>query len=116
MHNMGRLRWHTYLYALQSRTIPDFGRYSTALKRGEKILIEAVGVDPQAVVALVRATRARGGIPLVTQKDPVVMREIIKDGRTFCKPCTEDTYFTNAREVTWPDMNWMPEPSRRRSE
>ena len=42
-------------------------------------------------------------------------REIIKDRHTFCKPCAEDTYFTNAREVTWPDMNWVPEPSRRES-
>jgi aminopeptidase len=52
--------------------------YSTNLKKGEKILIEAVGIDPQAVVAIVRAARARGGIPLVTIKEPVVMREIMR--------------------------------------
>jgi len=52
--------------------------YSTNLKKGEKILIEAVGIDPQAVVALVRAARERGGIPLVTIKEPVVMREILR--------------------------------------
>ena len=39
-------------------------------------------------------------------------REIIKDGRTLCSPCAEDVYFSNAREVTWPDMNWAPEHSQ----
>jgi formylmethanofuran dehydrogenase subunit E len=35
-------------------------------------------------------------------------REVIKDGRTFCKPCTDDAYFNDAREITWPEMNWKP--------
>ena len=42
-------------------------------------------------------------------------REIIKDGRTLCRPCAEDAYFSNARDVTWPDMNWVPERSRQAS-
>ena len=36
-------------------------------------------------------------------------REVIKDDQILCQPCTEDTYFSDAREVTWPDMNWRPE-------
>ena len=36
-------------------------------------------------------------------------REVIKDGRTLCKPCAERVYFINAREVTWPEMNWVPQ-------
>jgi aminopeptidase len=52
--------------------------YSTGLKRGEKVLIEAVGADPEAVIAVMRAARARGGIPLVTLKDTRVMREILR--------------------------------------
>ena len=36
-------------------------------------------------------------------------REVIKDGRIFCKPCLDDVYFSDAREITWPDMNWVPE-------
>ncbi len=36
-------------------------------------------------------------------------REVIKDGRTLCKPCAERAYFSNAREVTWPEMNWVPQ-------
>jgi formylmethanofuran dehydrogenase subunit E len=35
-------------------------------------------------------------------------REVIKDGRSFCKPCAEDVYFKDARDITWPDMNWVP--------
>jgi formylmethanofuran dehydrogenase subunit E len=38
-------------------------------------------------------------------------REVIKDGLVLCKPCTRETYFSDAREVTWPDMNWKPESS-----
>ena len=38
-------------------------------------------------------------------------REVIKNGETLCKPCAEDTYFSEAREVTWPNMNWTPEIS-----
>jgi formylmethanofuran dehydrogenase subunit E len=35
-------------------------------------------------------------------------REFIQDGRTICIPCSRRGYFSNAREVTWPDMNWVP--------
>jgi formylmethanofuran dehydrogenase subunit E len=36
-------------------------------------------------------------------------REVLENGRVFCKPCAEDTYFSEAREVIWPDMNWKPD-------
>jgi len=36
-------------------------------------------------------------------------REVIKDGRILCRPCSDDVYFSDAREITWPDMNWIPE-------
>ena len=36
-------------------------------------------------------------------------REVIRSGRAFCKPCAEDVYFRNARDITWPDMDWKPE-------
>ena len=36
-------------------------------------------------------------------------REVVKNGRLLCKPCAQDSYFSGAREVTWPDMNWKPE-------
>lgn len=38
-------------------------------------------------------------------------REVIVDGDVLCKPCAEGAYFKEAREVTWPDMNWSPTSS-----
>jgi formylmethanofuran dehydrogenase subunit E len=39
-------------------------------------------------------------------------REVIKDGRRLCRPCAAGAYFSDAREVLWPDMNWTPEKSK----
>lgn len=36
-------------------------------------------------------------------------REVITDGIILCKVCAGLSYFKNAREVAWPDMNWTPE-------
>lgn len=36
-------------------------------------------------------------------------REVVIDHLSFCKPCAEGAYFRNAREVSWPEMNWAPE-------
>ena len=35
-------------------------------------------------------------------------REVVKDGVTLCKPCAQGAYFTNAKEITWTEMNWSP--------
>jgi formylmethanofuran dehydrogenase subunit E len=35
-------------------------------------------------------------------------REVIRHGQVLCKPCTDDSYFIDAQEITWPDMNWTP--------
>ncbi len=35
-------------------------------------------------------------------------REIIIQGNPVCKPCTDRSYFTHARDITWPDMGWSP--------
>ena len=35
-------------------------------------------------------------------------REVSDDGRLLCRPCTSKVYFKAAREITWPDMNWVP--------
>ncbi len=42
-------------------------------------------------------------------------REVIRDGRPFCKPCADDVYFNDAREITWPDMNWVPRNNEHRT-
>jgi len=36
-------------------------------------------------------------------------REVIKKGTLLCRPCAGDSYFTDAREVTWMGMDWKPE-------
>ncbi len=35
-------------------------------------------------------------------------REVERDGRILCKPCAGGAYFTEAREITFPEMNWSP--------
>jgi hypothetical protein len=33
---------------------------------------------------------------------------VVRDGGYVCRPCAEGAYFSNAREITWADMNWAP--------
>jgi formylmethanofuran dehydrogenase subunit E len=42
-------------------------------------------------------------------------REVIEEGKALCRPCAQKSYFSDAREVTWPDMNWKPGSSPRQS-
>ena len=42
-------------------------------------------------------------------------REVFEDGRLLCKPCTDKVYFKDAREITWPDMNWVPKNDEHRT-
>jgi len=42
-------------------------------------------------------------------------REVSEDGRLLCKPCTDKVYFKEAREITWPDMNWVPKNNEHRT-
>lgn len=37
-------------------------------------------------------------------------REVAKRGRLLCKPCTDQCYFSHAREIAWSGMNWTPQP------
>jgi formylmethanofuran dehydrogenase subunit E len=43
-------------------------------------------------------------------------REVEVDGVPLCKPCAQGAYFNNAREITWEDMNWAPEPEQARED
>ena len=36
-------------------------------------------------------------------------REVNQDGRVLCVPCAGGAYFSNSREINWPDMNWTPD-------
>jgi formylmethanofuran dehydrogenase subunit E len=35
-------------------------------------------------------------------------REVVRGGNYLCRPCAEGAYFSNAREITWANMNWAP--------
>ena len=35
-------------------------------------------------------------------------REVVQNEARLCRPCAEGAYFTNAKEINWPDMNWTP--------
>jgi formylmethanofuran dehydrogenase subunit E len=40
-------------------------------------------------------------------------REVFKDGLSYCRPCAEGAYFSDAREIIRQSMNWAPEQSAR---
>ena len=50
--------------------------YSTALKKGERVLIDAFDVPDAIVIALVRAARRRGGLPYVQINRARISREL----------------------------------------
>ena len=52
-------------------------RYSTGLKRGEKVLIDLYDVPEEVGIALVREARRRGAVPLVTVNSMRVSRELL---------------------------------------
>jgi formylmethanofuran dehydrogenase subunit E len=35
-------------------------------------------------------------------------REIIRENKVLCKPCTRESYFKHAHEIAWPEMDWSP--------
>ena len=35
-------------------------------------------------------------------------REVVQNGHILCKPCVQGAYFSEAEEITWPNMNWTP--------
>jgi aminopeptidase len=51
--------------------------YSTRLKSGEKVLVDAFDIPDQMTVALVRAARAAGALPLVQIHQSRVTRELL---------------------------------------
>src|ERR1700722_16811644 len=56
--------------------------YSCALKKGEKILIEAIDVPHAFSAALIRHARAAGGHPLVMLKSNEINRALMLDGQS----------------------------------
>ncbi|MGF1679501.1 MAG: aminopeptidase [Candidatus Methylacidiphilales bacterium] len=56
--------------------------YSTEVRRGENVLIDAYDVPEGIVIALVRAVRARGGVPYVQWNSSRIQREILSSAES----------------------------------
>jgi aminopeptidase len=54
-------------------------RHSTRLKKGDRVLIEAIDIPSDMVIALVREATRRGAIPFVTIKQSRVLRELYQN-------------------------------------
>jgi len=35
-------------------------------------------------------------------------REVMREGRSYCRPCAQGAYFRKPREIAWPDMHQSP--------
>ena len=53
--------------------------HSCSLKKDEKILIEGFDVPQEMVIALIRAARNVGGLPFVTWKNNLILKELISE-------------------------------------
>ena len=56
--------------------------HSCSLKKGEKVLIEAFDIPQEMVIATIRAARKVGGVPFVTWKNNIILKELIADTTT----------------------------------
>ena len=48
--------------------------FSTRLKKGERVLIDAFDAPPEMVIALIRSTRSKGAFPFVNLQSNVIAR------------------------------------------
>ena len=63
-------------YTKLARLLVD---YSTALKKGDRALVDAIDVPDEFVVELMRAIRRVGAIPLVEVRHSRITREVVRD-------------------------------------
>src|SRR5258708_6164471 len=54
--------------------------FSTELKKGERVLIDAFDVPDTFTIALIRAVQARGALPYVNVQRARIIRELLKGG------------------------------------
>src|SRR5437667_9105860 len=52
--------------------------YSTALKKGERVLLDMIDVPDEFTVELMRSVRAAGAVPVVEVRHTRVTREILR--------------------------------------
>lgn len=53
--------------------------YSTALKKGERVLLDMIDVPDEFTIELIRAARKVGGVPIVETLHTKISREILRD-------------------------------------
>ncbi len=73
--------------------------YSTKLKRGERVLIEAIDVPDEFSVELMRAARKVGAIPVIEVRHSRVTREIIRDTDEKHAALTRDIELARMKKV-----------------
>lgn len=73
--------------------------FSTSLKKGENVLIDAIDIPDDMVIALVRAARQLGAVPQVNLQRNRLNRELIREG------C--ETQFKLAADLELPRMKKM---------
>lgn len=73
--------------------------YSTALKKGDAVLIDAVEAPDEFIVELVRAVRAAGAIPLVEIRHPRLTRELMRDTNEAHATLTRDIELHRIKRV-----------------
>jgi len=103
----------------ESRDLVPF--YAAEITEKRKQQVEAYKRMPDSVlfrVQQVDISLSEFDLPGPTHRKVVCSRcgQVVRDGRevvidhlSLCKPCAEGAYFRNAREVSWPEMNWTPE-------
>ncbi|MGE5839038.1 MAG: FmdE family protein [Deltaproteobacteria bacterium] len=95
--------------------------YAPQIVEKRKQQVEAYKRMPDSVLFRVQEvdiSLSKFDLPGPTHRKIVCSRcgQVVRDGRevvaehlSLCKPCAEGAYFTNAREITWQDMNWSPD-------
>lgn len=73
--------------------------YSTALKKGDRILLDMIDVPDAMTIELIRAVRAVGAIPIVEVRHTRVSRELLID--------TSEEHSTLARDIEMARMRKM---------
>ena len=88
----------TFGYLPATMTDPRFAKlakllveYSTALKKGDRILLDMIDVPDEFTVELIRAARSRGAMPFVETRHTRVGRELLLE--------TNETHAKLARDI-----------------
>jgi aminopeptidase len=73
--------------------------YSTALKKGDRILLDMIDVPDAMIVELMRATRAVGAIPIVEVRHTRITREMLRDTTTEHASLIRDLEMSRMRKM-----------------